>query len=158
MVTSSAVVGSSAISRSGLHASAMAIMTRWRIPPDNWKGYCRTLFRRGNADQFQHLNGFVHRLFLAQILMDLVGLRDLITDGEDRVERCHRLLEDHRDLIALFCASAARIVRADSHRYIEFGLRRFVPDVRSAAGWTGTKCFSRTGFAHDPERPPFAYG
>ena len=35
MVTSSAVVGSSAISRSGSLASAMAIMTRWRWPPES---------------------------------------------------------------------------------------------------------------------------
>ena len=34
-VTSSAVVGSSAISRSGSLASAIAIMTRWRWPPDS---------------------------------------------------------------------------------------------------------------------------
>jgi hypothetical protein len=34
-VTSSAVVGSSAISRSGWHETAMAISTRWRIPPEN---------------------------------------------------------------------------------------------------------------------------
>ena len=34
-VTSSAVVGSSAISKSGSLASAIAIMTRWRWPPDN---------------------------------------------------------------------------------------------------------------------------
>ena len=34
-VTSSAVVGSSAMSRSGLLASAMAIITRWRWPPDS---------------------------------------------------------------------------------------------------------------------------
>ncbi len=38
MVTSSAVVGSSAISSCGLQASAMAIITRWRIPPENWCG------------------------------------------------------------------------------------------------------------------------
>ncbi len=38
MVTSSAVVASSAISRRGLHDSAMAIMTRWRMPPENWWG------------------------------------------------------------------------------------------------------------------------
>ena len=38
MVTSSAVVGSSAISTLGLQASAMAIMTRCRIPPENWCG------------------------------------------------------------------------------------------------------------------------
>ncbi|OLU10408.1 hypothetical protein BVK87_00170 [Achromobacter denitrificans] len=35
MVTSSAVVGSSAISTLGSHIIAMAIMTRWRIPPEN---------------------------------------------------------------------------------------------------------------------------
>ena len=34
-VTSSAVVGSSAISTSGSSASAIAIITRWRIPPEN---------------------------------------------------------------------------------------------------------------------------
>ena len=38
MVASSAVVGSSAISRLGSQASAMAIMTRWHMPPENWCG------------------------------------------------------------------------------------------------------------------------
>ena len=38
MVTSSAVVGSSASSSLGLQESAMAIMTRWRMPPENWCG------------------------------------------------------------------------------------------------------------------------
>ena len=37
-VTSSAVVGSSAISRSGLYASAMAIIARCRMPPENLCG------------------------------------------------------------------------------------------------------------------------
>src|SRR5205807_714927 len=40
VVTWSAVVGSSAISSSGLVESAMAIMTRWRIPPESSCGYC----------------------------------------------------------------------------------------------------------------------
>ena len=35
MVTSSAVVGSSAITSDGLQASAIAISTRWRMPPDS---------------------------------------------------------------------------------------------------------------------------
>ena len=35
MVTSSAVVGSSAISIVGVHAIAMAIITRCRMPPDS---------------------------------------------------------------------------------------------------------------------------
>ena len=38
MVTSSAVVGSSAMSSCGLQASAIAIITRWRMPPDSWCG------------------------------------------------------------------------------------------------------------------------
>ena len=38
MVTSSAVVGSSAISSRGLQAIAMAIITRWLMPPDSWCG------------------------------------------------------------------------------------------------------------------------
>ena len=35
IVTSSAVVGSSAISSTGSQASAIAIITRWRMPPDS---------------------------------------------------------------------------------------------------------------------------
>src|ERR671935_64830 len=42
IVTSSAVVGSSAIKSRGLQASAMAIITRWRMPPESWCGYSRT--------------------------------------------------------------------------------------------------------------------
>ena len=39
MVTSSAVVGSSAISSAGRQISAMAIIARWRSPPDSSNGY-----------------------------------------------------------------------------------------------------------------------
>ncbi len=46
MVTSSAVVGSSAMSRRGWQASAIAIITRWRMPPDSW---CGKDFRRRSA-------------------------------------------------------------------------------------------------------------
>ena len=38
IVTSRAVVGSSARMSFGSHDSAMAIMTRWRMPPENWNG------------------------------------------------------------------------------------------------------------------------
>ena len=38
IVTSRAVVGSSAIRSFGLQASAIAIITRWRMPPENWCG------------------------------------------------------------------------------------------------------------------------
>ena len=35
IVTSSAVVGSSAINSAGRHESAIAIITRWRMPPES---------------------------------------------------------------------------------------------------------------------------
>ena len=38
-VTSRAVVGSSATSRRGSQASAMAMAMRWRMPPENWCGW-----------------------------------------------------------------------------------------------------------------------
>ena len=38
VVTSSAVVGSSAITTAGPFASAIAISTRWRMPPEYWCG------------------------------------------------------------------------------------------------------------------------
>jgi hypothetical protein len=58
MVTSSAVVGSSAISSFGSQAMAMAMTTRWRMPPESSWGYwrnrrsgsgMRTLFRSSRA-------------------------------------------------------------------------------------------------------------
>ena len=44
MVTSRAVVGSSAIRMAGLQARAMAIMERCSMPPENSKGYWRARF------------------------------------------------------------------------------------------------------------------
>ena len=42
IVTSRAVVGSSAIRTLGLHERPIAIMARWRMPPENWCGYSLT--------------------------------------------------------------------------------------------------------------------
>ena len=44
MVTSRAVVGSSAIKRDGLQESALAIKARWRMPPENAPGLNSLLF------------------------------------------------------------------------------------------------------------------
>ena len=56
MVTSSAVVGSSAISSSGSQASAIAIMTRCFMPPESWNGYsCRAARGIGNAHRIEQL-------------------------------------------------------------------------------------------------------
>ena len=57
MVTSSAVVGSSAISRRGLQAIAMAIITRWLMPPESWCGIGgQARLRRRDADLAEQLD------------------------------------------------------------------------------------------------------
>ena len=57
IVTSSAVVGSSAISTSGSQAIAIAIITRWRMPPESWCGYSPTrCVGRRDAHQLEQLD------------------------------------------------------------------------------------------------------
>ena len=59
-VTSSAVVGSSAMSSSGLQESAIAMTTRCRMPPESSCGYCPS--RRdglGDADLREQLDGLL---------------------------------------------------------------------------------------------------
>ncbi len=51
-----------------------------------------------NAYQLQHSSGLFERLIAAQPLMQPDGLGNLLPDRENRVERGHRLLEDHRDI------------------------------------------------------------
>ena len=101
VVTSSAVVGSSAISRSGLHdrrhgdhhplAHAARQLVRIVGHP---------LLRVGDVDVVQALHGDVEGLALAHPLVEHDRLHQLVADGEHRVERGHRVLEDHGDLSA----------------------------------------------------------
>ena len=108
MVTSSAVVGSSAISSRGRQASAMAIITRWRMPPESLCGYsskrcsgagmrtCRsTSIARACACGARQRRGAAASAF-----------DDLVADREGRVERGHRLLEDHGHAVAAQVAAA----------------------------------------------------
>ena len=57
VVTSRAVVASSAISSLGEQVSAIAIMTRCRMPPENWCGYSSYRCRRGQPHQLEQLDG-----------------------------------------------------------------------------------------------------
>ena len=100
-VTSSAVVGSSAISSFGSQASAMAIMARWRMPPDNSCGYWRR--RRGTSVMRTCSSSSAARArasLPAHAAMRDQRLGDLVADAQVRRERGHRILEDHRDAAA----------------------------------------------------------
>jgi len=58
------------------------------------------LFRLGNAHQLQHFGGPPHGRGAGQALVQDQRLADLAADGHDRVERGHRLLENHGNLVA----------------------------------------------------------
>ena len=71
IVTSSAVVGSSAMSRSGSFAIAIAIMARWRIPPEYSCGYWSTRWVGfGMPDDLEQLDRASPSLRGADVLMD----------------------------------------------------------------------------------------
>ena len=55
--------------------------------------------RLGDAHEAQQLDGALLHLLLAQTLA-LEGLEELLAHGGNRVERGHRVLEDHADLFA----------------------------------------------------------
>ena len=101
MVTSSAVVGSSAMISLGLHASPIAIITRWRIPPENWCGYWPS--RRSASEMPTIRKSSTARPCASLSFMPLwmnngsMICRPMVSTG---IERGHRLLEDHRDVAA----------------------------------------------------------
>ena len=102
IVTSSAVVGSSAMSSRGLHESAIAIITRCRMPPDSSCGYALSRRRGSEIPTSYRANPRQcwYACRRADALMQRDGFDDLIADGVDRIQRRHRLLEDHRDVFA----------------------------------------------------------
>ena len=130
MVTSSAVVGSSAMITSGSLAMAMAIMARCRMPPENscGKDFTRTwglgmptrsssstarFMARGPGDRVVHLH----------------GLDDLVADGVDGGQRRQRVLEDHRELVAAqlrhrLVAAAEQLVAVQLDRAGDLGCVR----------------------------------
>ncbi len=67
----------------------------------------KTLFRSRNAHFLEHLDGAIARLPLSQVQVQPHRLGDLFADRQHRVERGHRILEDHRDLIAANLAHLA---------------------------------------------------
>ena len=102
MVTSRAVVGSSAMSSSGSQARAIAIITRWAMPPDISCGYdSEAALRVGDAHLAQQLQRPVASRRLASCPGGSRGpRRSGRPTVHDRVERALRLLEDHADPVA----------------------------------------------------------
>src|SRR3954462_9594112 len=62
--------------------------------------FARPLLRLGNAHEAQHVDGLALRGRAAEALVQQQGFGDLLADRHDRVERSHRLLEDHGNFFA----------------------------------------------------------
>ena len=71
------------------------------MPPESLCGYSSIrLLGRGDVDAAQQLDGALARLPPRAAAVAQDGLDDLVADGEARIERGHRLLEDHRQPVA----------------------------------------------------------
>ena len=100
-LTSSAVVGSSAISNRGWQATAMAIMTALALAAGQVvRIVLDAALRLRDLHQRQHLHRPPMRGLARQALVQAQRLDDLRAHGMHRIERGHRFLEDHRDLAA----------------------------------------------------------
>ena len=114
MVTSSAVVGSSAIRIAGRQINAMAIMARWRRPPEKLeREEAHRLLGCGKSDPAQHLDGPSSRRCGVDAMMKHQRLADLVANRVQGRQRAHRLLEDDRDppaanVAALRCSAQTR--------------------------------------------------
>ena len=104
-VTSSAVVGSSAISSSGLQrqrnrdADPLALAAGQLV-----REGVDALFRLRHAHALQQLDRLGARLRARQPAVHDQAFGDLHADALRRIERRHRLLEDHADAPAAHCA------------------------------------------------------
>ena len=94
-------MGSSQRISFGSQESAIAIITRWRMPPDSSCGYAPARrFASGMPTRLHQLERALPRAAAAVAEPDERPFGDLLADAHHRVERGHRLLEDHRDLAA----------------------------------------------------------
>ena len=110
-VTSSAVVGSSAISRSGSFASAIAIIARCRMPPEKLCGWSSTRDDGcGMPTRPSRSIGVRAGLLLRRVgVVQPVGLDDLVAHRVEGVQGGQRVLEDHRHPPAAQAAHPLRV-------------------------------------------------
>ena len=133
----------------------MAIITRWRMPPENWCGIVVERAPRGRecrpgraARPRARRRASARRGRYGR----LQALVDLPADGQHRVERRHRLLEDHGDLAAAHVAQLrARAGRGGRGRASSTvpATRRRRPDQAQERAQASRSCPSRTS----PTRP-----
>ena len=130
-VTSRAVVGSSAMRRAGLRARAMAMTTRWRMPPLSWWGYSlkrisgegmrtrrRTSMERSRASAGEHFS-WRRKTSESWRPMEWTGLRAVM--GSWKIMPMRRARSEQR-------RASEALARSSSSRRME-------PVVMTPEGW-----------------------
>jgi len=130
MVTSSAVVGSSARMSLGLHESA------------------------GDADELEQLDRPLPRLAPVHLQVELERLGDLTADREHRIQARHRVLEDHRDVVAadpadLVVVHLQDVLTVEHDRALHDPARWHRDEPHEREGGDG---LAAAGLAHEPQR------
>ncbi|KAG0921739.1 hypothetical protein G6F32_014965 [Rhizopus arrhizus] len=165
MVTSSAVVGSSAISSAGLQASAIAIITRWRMPPENQPidhfAALRTLGQPREygemLQQVQRADLWIHAKILRQVAQPAAhGV--LVAQHVDR--RFAGDAERGRTTVGLLqggqCAHQRGLARAVRAEQAEHAAREVQADVVECVHAVGVRLGQRTDLQHATYTFPWA--
>ena len=143
IVRSRLVVGSSAISSRGSQEMPMAPTMRWRMPPDISCGMlAQPRLRRGDAHRLQQVAApGSRRAPRPRALVHPDRLRHLVADREQRVQRGHRVLQDHGDALAAHAAHLGvgflQQVLALEHHPCRW---RCAPPAAAGAGWSAPAC------------------
>ena len=132
----------------------MAIMARWRMPPESWWGYSWARFSGLGIWTFRSIStALLPALPRAHPTVKHEHLRDLIAHGVDRVEGGHGLLENHGDAVA---ADVAHLGRRQGEKILPL-------EADAAAGDAAGRLLDQThdgqgghalaapAFAHDAE-------
>ena len=113
--TSSIEIGSSAITTLGFAASARAIATRWRCPPDSSCGYLSAIARAGTRPtRLEQRRPRFASTSAPATTVDPQRPLEVRTHRLRRVQRAERILEDHLHLRAVAENAARRRSRATS--------------------------------------------
>ncbi len=99
--------------------------------------------RLRDADEVQELDRSLERGAPIDLLMKADRLRDLVADAMHRVERGHRLLKDHRDLVA---ADVADLLLGNRQQVFDDAGLAPQPDLAA-----DDRARRRRGEAHDGE-------
>ena len=115
----------------------------------------RAPLRLGDADAPQHLDGLAPWPRAARSpWCRAIGLGDLLADREERVQRGHRLLEDHRDVVAadrlhLGSVSAEQVAAVEADRAADDAARRVGDQAQDRQRG---HALAAAGFADDAQR------